>query len=102
MSEQQEDPGIGVTERLLWVLVLLLPLTLFSGWVAKCLWLWFVVPLGAPELGLWHAAGLYLMARVVVLTGSTSSKNHPLHDALVGVLTTLVILGVCALIRLGV
>lgn len=36
---------------------------LISGFTLQCLWAWFLVPLGLPELGLVHAMGLGLLTR---------------------------------------
>ena len=36
----------------------LVALVLFRGFVLASLWLWFVTPLGAPEIGVAHAIGL--------------------------------------------
>lgn len=35
------------------------------GWAGSVLWGWFVVPLGAVEISLWHAAGLRAMLSLV-------------------------------------
>jgi len=32
-----------------------------SGYATSNLWLWFAVPLGAPHIGVWHAAGLSIL-----------------------------------------
>ena len=38
---------------------------LFTGWVISVLWNWFATPLGAPRVGLFLAAGLYLLIMFV-------------------------------------
>ena len=35
---------------------------LLNVWTLACLWKWFAVPLGAPEIGLAHAFGLMLLS----------------------------------------
>ena len=37
------------------------PLALLRGWAVMTLWAWFVVPLGAPALTIWHAVGVSLI-----------------------------------------
>ena len=39
-------------------LALLLPLSIWFGFAASHLWTWFIVPLGVPAIGVWHAAGI--------------------------------------------
>ena len=34
------------------------PSIMWRGFVLAKLWAWFVVPLGLPVIGMWHAAGL--------------------------------------------
>lgn len=34
--------------------------SLYHGWALRCLWNWFLAPLGAPEIGLVHAVGVTL------------------------------------------
>ena len=36
---------------------------LLQSWVLVQLWGWFALPLGAPEVTVWHAAGLLVIAR---------------------------------------
>lgn len=33
----------------------------YQGWALAVLWSWFIVPLGAPKIGVVHAAGLALV-----------------------------------------
>jgi len=40
-----------------------LPTMIWAGFVLKTLWLWFMVPLGIPVIGLVHALGLNLMLK---------------------------------------
>jgi hypothetical protein len=37
-----------------------------DGWALWQLWQWFVVPLGAPPIGYWHACGIDLMIGMVL------------------------------------
>jgi hypothetical protein len=40
---------------------LIAPLFMWKGYTLSVLWSWFVVPLGLPAVGMWHAAGLLLI-----------------------------------------
>jgi hypothetical protein len=47
--------------------------------VVRDLWLWFVVPLGAPTLGFWHAMGLSgliaLLTHQIVASGLEDEEH---------------------------
>lgn len=46
-------------------LVVLVPAAIaLNGWVFTVLWAWFVVPMGAPVLGVWHALGIGLVVHM--------------------------------------
>ena len=49
-------PGV-----ILAMLVVMIPFALFNAWVAKTLYDWFVLPLGAPVLSIWHMWGIALL-----------------------------------------
>lgn len=56
--------------------VLLLPVTaVLYAFVLRELWTWFVVPLGAPAIGMAHAYGLALLAKSGVWEGPNSKKD---------------------------
>ena len=37
---------------------ILVPFSILSGWALSWLWLWFLVPLGVPAIGLAHSIGI--------------------------------------------
>ena len=54
----------------LWLLIstaFVLPFAAWFGFVVKTIWGWFVVPLHAPAIGVWEAAGLYLLIRLLTM-----------------------------------
>lgn len=54
------------------ILVLALPFTIaVRGWALASLWLWFVVPLGVPNISTVHAYGLSVL---ISLFGSSFAK----------------------------
>ena len=63
----------------LWLLVLLLVvvplLALLNGWALSILWGWFIVPLGAPPIGVFHGAGLGILVSLFVRPKSTDSDE---------------------------
>lgn len=75
----------------------------YSGWVFARLWLWFIVPLGAPVLSVPMALGVCLTARI--LTIDFDPRKPPLTEeqwvqaAVVSALFPTFALGVGAIIR---
>jgi hypothetical protein len=55
------------------VFLLVIPGAAWSGFVLARLWAWFVVPLGVPAIGTWHAAGLSVL--VSWMTGVVSRND---------------------------
>ena len=51
--------GVGV------LVALLVPLHFWRAFVASTLWGWFATPLGAPAVGVAHAAGLFALASLL-------------------------------------
>jgi hypothetical protein len=47
----------------------------WGGYVASTLWGWFAVPLGAPGVSIWHAAGLGALLSVFL-----GSRGIPVAD----------------------
>lgn len=65
-----------------WLLALALavPLTFWQGWMVARLWRWFVVPIGAPAIGLAQAVGLAVI--VAMFRRSRGGKLADDHVAL--------------------
>lgn len=49
--------------------------SLLTGWAGMTLWGWFVVPLGLPAIGLWHALGLSLLVQLVTVKRPANRKG---------------------------
>jgi hypothetical protein len=47
--------------------ILNLVTSIFSGYAVSTLWEWFVVPLGVPSIGLFHAIGLVVLGTVFTM-----------------------------------
>ncbi len=70
-------------------------LTMWQGYVLTILWGWFIVPLGAPTIGVAHAVGF---AAMFVLRGRGRDDNRTVMQAfLSAVITTALALGVGAI-----
>lgn len=49
--------------------------TPLTAWMFVRLWQWFVVPLGAPKIGMAHAYGLYVLVFTASLFWPTTSAD---------------------------
>lgn len=54
----------------------------WGGFVAATLWGWFVVPLGAPAISFWHAAGLGALVSVFLGSRGTPQGNKTDTDSM--------------------
>lgn len=70
-----EDDVIGCVSTLVAVFVVLPAKIVAEAFIVQTMWGWFVVPLGVPALGFWHAAGFS------VLWTYLSPKYSIYHDA---------------------
>jgi hypothetical protein len=66
MNKEEETANAGLVAlaipgMILLVLLIAVPFALFNAWVALTLYDWFVRPLGAPELTIWHMWGISLL-----------------------------------------
>jgi len=55
--------------------ILFVPLLLTHAWIFKTMWIWFLVPLGAPIISLWAAVGLKLVYSVVSKTTDSNDEK---------------------------
>ncbi len=66
--------------KLLIYLVLAVPAVYTGGWAVATLWQWFIVPLGAASLGVWHAAGLHVLVSTLTLRSNAATKDIGMSD----------------------
>jgi hypothetical protein len=64
MSDKKEQAAANVAALLVMCGSLVVTFLLW-GWAGSVLWAWFVVPLGAAEISMWHAAGLRVLVSLV-------------------------------------
>lgn len=57
-----------------------IPSWILRGFVLAKMWLWFLVPLGVPEIGKAHAIGIAMLA-ALMLSGLARDKSE-IEDAL--------------------
>jgi len=78
-------------------------LVFLRGFALKCMWGWFVMPLGVMALSFWHALGLSVT--LLAFTGRSSSTDPKESFGMrvaVAICVTLLLLGVAWLIAWGV
>lgn len=68
-------------EQFIGVLITWPLLTCLNGWVISVTWRWFMVPFGAPAIGVAWAVGLSALVAMFCDTGP--SKDTPLLEAIV-------------------
>jgi hypothetical protein len=62
-------------------IALSIPLGIYRAWVLMLLWGWYVVPLGAPDIGMAHAYGLSLIALLCTMTREPE-RNETIAEGL--------------------
>mgnify|MGYP000082481008 CR=1 FL=1 len=75
------------------LLIALVPLGLLSAFVFATLWGWFLVPLGAPTIGVLHAYGIRTLAFSVQHFPKSDGEGGGWDKAIEAVLRTLFIAG---------
>ena len=56
-------------------LLSILPIAFWDGFVAETLWRWFVVPLRVMPIGIWDAAGLFVLIQLFVWNKHRDSSS---------------------------
>lgn len=69
MTKKQK---LGCWMGVAWLALIVVSVPL-RGWILSVLWSWFVVPLGAAGIDMWHAAGF--AAIVTLLTHRSESEE---------------------------
>lgn len=57
-------------------MVLVLPFAAWYGFVVSTLWRWFVVPLGVVHVGVWEAAGVFLLVRLLTFDSTLDRDDE--------------------------
>lgn len=62
MTDDKDEKTWSDLRDALLAMALTLP---FRAYVMLTIWEWFVVPLGVPAIGFWHAMGLWVLGHVI-------------------------------------
>jgi len=77
----------------------------FNGWAVSILWNWFIVPLGACSITLWHGAGIALLIGYLTyqvdLKRQKSEEKDKTEDQIYSGVMALFVLFVRPLIAIG-
>lgn len=76
MTKRKQSQNEHEVIFFLLLIVLALPLAAWYGFVVAKVWGWFAVPLGAPRIGVWTAAGLYTLARLLTFDSSIHREDE--------------------------
>ena len=61
-------------------LLLIAPTIMLRGYVLSQLWGWFILPLGAPQIDMWHACGVATFTSYLLNNGSTELIVNSLDE----------------------
>jgi hypothetical protein len=59
------------------IVLLIIPLTLLRGWILLIFWNWFILPLGAPHISLFHSLGISLVLNYMI---DNENKTKDVED----------------------
>lgn len=71
-----------VVATLIAIFVMIPILMLEQGWVISTLWDWFIVPFGAPQVGIATAIGACLIASIVRLGGYRTHQEATFEESI--------------------
>lgn len=101
-----KKPGFnpaGCAAGIILVVAGAVPFLFYQAWVASYLWLWFVAPLGFPELSVWQMLGVILfLSSVRSFSRGTRRDDRPVDPNLVVlvIVMPLILLGIGSMIHL--
>jgi len=69
-------PVGAITIALGFSLAIAVPTVMWSGYVLSVMWGWFLVPLGAPEIGVAHAIGIAGLVAMIAKNSNVSKDDE--------------------------
>lgn len=82
-------------------LVLTVGSVFLDAWAISLLWGWFVVPLGPPPIGYWHAMWVGLLWSLLSHRAGLAREGEPLTRAAEAFLAPLFFLAIGAMVKAG-
>ena len=82
------------------LVVVIVPLSIWRGFVLEIMWGWFAVPLGAPDIDIAHAIGIALLIGMFLSHTPKSDDDSPtISTILTGFFTSLLYLMLGAVVH---
>lgn len=82
---------LAIPTATIMLIVVMLPLGLFTAWAMQKMYGWFILPLGAPTLNLWHVFGLNLIINRYLYKPGGDNKKF-VEQLIAGIVATLLTL----------
>ena len=73
---------MAVLALLIFGFLLIGVLAVWRAFALTYLWQWFIVPLGVPAIGLWHAAGISIIVAYLTYENAAKDKEDGVSTAL--------------------
>lgn len=67
---------LGIPMLLVLIVLAGIPLSLLSAWVAQKLYIWFLLPLHAPVLNLWHIWGIIMLVNLLTANYASATTDN--------------------------
>jgi len=88
---------------ILGIVGLLVALCLLNGFMLSYMWAWFIVPLGAPPIGVLHAIGIGILVSVLTSEASPGGQDEDAIQKMLGKLfAKLAVFGIAWAVSFGV
>lgn len=85
---------MGAIIGIIFLLILIVPIGLYRAWVLTVMWMWFIVPLGLPEIGIAHAWGISMAIGMLTVSHVYKEDKEPLKSFANMIFAPLVLLGI--------
>ncbi len=81
------------------VLAIIVPLSIWKGFVLSILWGWFLVPLGVPAIGTAHAIGIAVLVSMLTYQHRKSSSEVSLEPLFLSFVSPLFALAIGHIVK---
>ena len=78
-----ENKGFGCFGLVVFTVILAAIGAILNGWVLSVVWLWFVVPFGAPTLTIPQAIGISLVAALLTHQENKNDNDDDFTEAII-------------------
>jgi hypothetical protein len=90
-KKMDDDKGIfSCLGMIVGAVIVIIVGALIGGYVLAKMWLWFIVPFGAPEIEIAHAIGISLLAGLFTSSSSSDDKYESTAEVVTKLIATLI------------